>query len=618
MYLEQVYNRLDDINRDYRLPDSWKNLHDINEDLQKYYKKAIKDILELDQSKDVDSPLSIVQLYLQHFSAYSHTGDPRFDKASLLKTIPLLKIFKESGFNSLMLLPHFMRSERFKKGDKGSPYSVRDYYTIDPSLKDEIIPDCDSQTLFGAFIEAAHRMGIKVFIDMVPRTAARDSLWILENPEWFYWIKPENTERLIELLKTPVPDLGPATSMNSGNIHKVLESLPVSQIMDIFEFAPSVSQPEKWNEFKEENKNNPDFLDKLVETFDLITPPCTSDCVNDPQPPWTDVTPLRLHEDYCHEIMKMFDDTISDKPPFFIQPVLKASNFPGKIPLNDLWEKISEIPHHYIEKFKIDGLRGDMFHALPSELIRKMTNRIPDRKDFTLIMENLDNEAGNEFSLEHGFDYYTGNLFAVIEEGAHSIDYYLKQITSFKTRILNMPVIGDSVPILSRDDEKALFQIALSAFIPNGAFGITADTIIGNRLPLNYGLGFTDAMQTEFDKHLKEQKRKLSYFNYDCMNEEWDNKYFKLIEFFKEINTLRKNIFSEEISFSGSSINHEQHSLVFELSSKNYNYFIHAGFDAEHTVNIDPLNIIYSLNIERSENTIIMRRYSLLIERKKV
>lgn len=51
MYLEQVYNRLDDIKKDYSLPDSWKKLHNIDENIQKYYKKAIKDILELESIK---------------------------------------------------------------------------------------------------------------------------------------------------------------------------------------------------------------------------------------------------------------------------------------------------------------------------------------------------------------------------------------------------------------------------------------------------------------------------------------------------------------------------------------------------------------------------------------
>ncbi len=615
MYLEELYNKLDEINTDYSLPESWKEIHDIDENLQKYYKKAFKDILESSEDRRSHNHLSIVQLYLQHFSAYSHTGDPRFDKASLLKTIPLLKIFKQSGFNSIMLLPHFMRSERFKKGDKGSPYSVKDYYTIDPSLKDEIIPDCQTDTLFGAFIEAAHKMGIKVFIDMVPRTAARDSLWILENPEWFYWVRPENTDRLVELLKTPIKDLGPASSMSVENINTVLDNLPMHEILDIFEYAPSVSYPEKWERFKIENKDNTDFLDKLVEEFNLITPPCTSDCVNDPQPAWTDVTPLRLFQDYSHQIMDKFSDSILERPPFFIQPVLKASNFPGKVPLDDLWNKIAEIPHYYIDKYHVDGLRGDMFHALPSKLIEKMTQKIPDKKGFTLIMENLDNKAGNDLSIEHGFDYYTGNLFAVIEEGAHSMDYYLNQITGFKTAILNMPVIGDSVPILSRNREKALFQIALSAFIPNGAFGVTADTIIENKLPLNYGLGFSDQMQRDFNELLIKDDRTLSYFNYDCMNREWSKQKMELIDFFKELNSLREEIFSEDIAFKLSKINHEQHSLTWEMCSEKNSYIIHVRFEDEDQIQIDNTKIIYSLNIKQEQEIIKMKPYSIIVER---
>ncbi|MFW5782020.1 MAG: hypothetical protein ACOCWO_01865, partial [Candidatus Muiribacteriaceae bacterium] len=389
MYIDRIISKLKKTERQHVLPDFFRRVQKVSgkKDDPEFIVKILENIRKqkIKQCDNIEK-LSMIQLFLQHYTSY----DPdRCEKNSgtLLKSMVMLPFFSQiCGFNSIMLLPHFLRSTRFAKGNTGSPYSVKDYYTVDPSLKDELIPDASAEDLFGAFIEASHCLGMKVFIDMVPRTAARDSLWILENPGWFYWVKPENTEKLVQLLQTYIPGLPNAVSMNDDVIEKVMTGLPVREIISMFEYSPDVSDPEKWERFRSSlNKGEP-FLDRIVEEFGVIPPPCTSDCVNDPQPAWTDVTPLRLYRDYHVNISKHLGCAYNEIPPFFIQPILKASNFKGKIPVEDLWEKISEIPHYYSEKFGVDGLRGDMFHALPSELIDRMIAPL-NKKDFVLIME---------------------------------------------------------------------------------------------------------------------------------------------------------------------------------------------------------------------------------------
>ncbi|MFA7577483.1 MAG: hypothetical protein WC002_05390, partial [Candidatus Muiribacteriota bacterium] len=596
----------------------WKKLYNVDENcsVKDFYTKVFESINKFEKKENSDNSISVIQLFLQHFTSYNHRDDFSANRGTLLKTIAVLPLLAEkTDFNAIMLLPHFERSTKFMKGNAGSPYSVKDYYNIDPELQDKTI-DCDVKTQFGAFVECAHKLGMKVFIDMVPRTAARDSLWILENPEWFYWVKPENTEKVVKLLQTEIPGLGSPASMTADIIDKVLDGLPLEEIINLFEFAPSITAPEKWEKFVEKNRNNHNFLDELVKEFNVITPPCTSDCVNDPQPAWTDVTPLRFYSDYDKKIMEKIDN-ISEKPPFFIQPVLKASNFYGNNPIKDLWQKIAQIPQYYVDNFKVDGLRGDMFHALPSDMIDMMTANLPE--NFILIMENLDNLAGENLSVKHGFHYYTGNLFMVITESMNSINHYLKTTSSYNTAVLGMPVIGDSVPLFSREKKVRLFQSALPAFFPNSAYGITADTLVQNNLPLNYGLGFTTEMQKDFDSLLAQANRKLAYFNNDYLTEWWDNIDEEYIKFIKKITETRNEIFSGNSNeIIGLNSSEDGFELRYIIKNSVYEYEINA-FTGKDSIKISRNgDLIFNLNSKIDGSEMILNSYSICVFRRKI
>ncbi|MDD2716199.1 MAG: hypothetical protein PHW04_09910 [Candidatus Wallbacteria bacterium] len=521
-----------------RIPGFWRTLSGISDNSPaiEHYTRQIESILKKDLKRPhyKNTELKLIQLFLQHFTSYDEIP------GTLLRTISILPLFSSCGFNSIMLLPHFLRSEKFKKGDRGSPYSVKDYYTIDPLMNE--LSDFSTDNLFAAFVEASHRLGIQVFLDMVPRTAARDSFWILEDPDWFYWVKPEHCDRLIELLQTEIDGIPPLATLTREYGKMMVENLPVTEIAHLFSHSPKHLYPERWENFKKHNLKNHDFLDELEREFHLITPPCTSDCANDSQPPWLDVTPLRLYQDYDPDFYEVLGRNFLEKSaPFFIQPVLKASNFKGSIPMRDLWQKIAGVCGYYADKFQLDGVRGDMFHALPGELIELITKAVPE--DFVLIMENLNNKDGDELSVRHNFGFYSGNLFSVVNETAENMEYFLNETAEFKTSILAMPVIGDSPPLFSRGSELAKFQITQSAFIPNSAFGLTADTLLENDLPLNFGLGFSKEMQEEFLEKMDKAGRKIAYFNHDFLTDCWDRMSNQKLEFVQQLISTREKIF---------------------------------------------------------------------------
>ncbi|MBX7245212.1 MAG: hypothetical protein K1X53_06915 [Candidatus Sumerlaeaceae bacterium] len=93
---------------------------------------------------------------------------------ALRKRLPELKGL---GVNILWLLPIHEIGATARKGPDGSPYAIKDYYSVDPSL--------GTKEDFRALVKAAHEQGMKVIIDCVMNHTSPDSLLAKEHPNWF-------------------------------------------------------------------------------------------------------------------------------------------------------------------------------------------------------------------------------------------------------------------------------------------------------------------------------------------------------------------------------------------------------------------------------------------------
>lgn len=84
---------------------------------------------------------------------------------------------KGLGVDILWLMPIHPIGEKNRKGSLGSPYSVKDYYGVNPefgTLED-----------FKAFVAAAHQQDMKVIIDWVANHSAWDNPLAEQHPEWY-------------------------------------------------------------------------------------------------------------------------------------------------------------------------------------------------------------------------------------------------------------------------------------------------------------------------------------------------------------------------------------------------------------------------------------------------
>ena len=75
---------------------------------------------------------------------------------------------QQLGVTILWTMPIHPIGEKYRKGDFGSPYSIRDYYAVDPNY--------GTLADFKALVAGAHQRGMKVIMDLVANHTAWDSV----------------------------------------------------------------------------------------------------------------------------------------------------------------------------------------------------------------------------------------------------------------------------------------------------------------------------------------------------------------------------------------------------------------------------------------------------------
>lgn len=108
------------------------------------------------------------------YEVYTRSFSPEGNFAALERRLPELK---ELGVDILWIMPIHPLGMEKRKGSLGSPYSVKDYYGINPefgTLED-----------FKKVVHRTHALGMRIVIDLVANHTAWDSRMFMEHPEWF-------------------------------------------------------------------------------------------------------------------------------------------------------------------------------------------------------------------------------------------------------------------------------------------------------------------------------------------------------------------------------------------------------------------------------------------------
>ena len=109
-------------------------------------------------------------IYQINTRQFTHEGTFRAAETHLSR-------LKDLGVDILWLMPIHPIGEKNRKGGLGSPYSVRDYYGVNPEF--------GSLADLKHFVAAAHDLGMYVILDWVANHTAWDNPLVEEHPEWY-------------------------------------------------------------------------------------------------------------------------------------------------------------------------------------------------------------------------------------------------------------------------------------------------------------------------------------------------------------------------------------------------------------------------------------------------
>jgi starch synthase (maltosyl-transferring) len=362
------------------------------------------------------------------------------------------------------------------KGTLGSPYAIRNPYLLDERLA-EPFHGLGVEAEFAAFVEAAHRLGMRVVMEFVFRTAAKDSDWVQEHPDWFYWIDES------------IPDRDPSsmTAEGYGNPRFNEEELNIIKMRVRRNDAAGLPPPgmayrqmfqDPPNEVIREGDG---YIGISNDGKRLRIPGAFADWPpDDIQPPWNDVTYLKLYDHpsfnyIAYNTIRMYDSRLA---------IAENEN-------RGLWNTVLNIIPHYQKRFGIDGVMIDMGHALPRRLKQTMVER--SRKNdpgFAFWEENFSISAR---SRQEGYNAAVGYLWAdqhlpaklheflrLISDSDVPIPFFATAETHNTPRAAARPG-GIRFSRLS---------FAINAFLPAVLF-IHQGFELGETFPVNTGLGFS-------------------------------------------------------------------------------------------------------------------------------
>ncbi|NLC42129.1 MAG: alpha-amylase [Erysipelothrix sp.] len=471
------------------------------------------------------------------------------ETGTFVKTLMILPMLKKMGVDVLYLLPITKYSKKDKKGELGSPYGVKNFFELEDSLKDPLTGDKSTTELeFKALVEACHIMDIKVVIDIIPRTNSRHSDYILDHPEWFYWINVEAKDGY----HPPVVDkLGPSLVPKEEYFGDLFQSEDVVNHLKQFVLNPKEQDSIKWANLVATVSDKTDVLGLIESTFGCTVAFAFSDHINDPQPAWNDVTYFRMYMDHPVNSQPYLDNLDFEVAPYLLFDIAKSSLNPGSVVNTELWELISNIIPYFQEEYGIDGARIDMGHALPKELVAQIVRkaRLID-PNFTFIAEELDiRNAGTQ--KEYGYNMIIGDGFMQlprISDG--SFNRYVYGAQNVALPVFACGETHDSPRLASRAGGKVVAQMItlFNYFIPNAIPFINSGQEFYEDVPMNTGLDVNS--ETPY-------VGKLALFDYYSFNtSEYDR--FEIIEKSEQVVAIRNQYLDAMLDRS------RTYSLTFE------------------------------------------------------
>jgi glycosidase len=454
------------------------------------------------------------------FTAWEHYHKGEICSGTFLKAICLLPYLKTFQVDIVYLLPVFEYSDKYKKGELGSPYAIKNIYKLDRNLHDPLLGGNAAEmieTEFKAFIEACHAMSIKVMLDFVFRTVSRDNDLITDHPDWFYWIDLQSNKTFTA---PRVDKEAVHTLLNDEALNSLYTATNIKEYLGCFRFPPSQTDPAFWRRIAAESKQKGTNILELIEReFSMTTAPGFSDVINDPQPPWTDVTYLKFYQDTHRKARQYLDPK---QPPYILQDGASLNQYHGERVNEELWEYVANIIPFYQQNFGIDGARIDMGHALPVELNEAIVSRAKNINPHFIFWSEEFDAAKAKTAKANGFHFISGFSWGIYKN-LDKPDFNKKLFaeTLFKSALpITAALETPDTPRLAaiyREKAKIVQLMMINCFIPNAVVFINNGLEVMETQPMNLGLDNTEAGRFALDER-DPFYGKLAFFDNYCIH----------------------------------------------------------------------------------------------------
>lgn len=507
LIIEQLRGQHRDLTSPYWIPGLWVDFESIAAQQHNpfdFYSQRLNNILAMEPQPLINGATGgewtryaiTYNLFPRLTTAFDHnqsgqlesvTHDGWRETGTLLKSIAILPYIRSMGFNTVHLLPINSIGIDGRKGTLGSPYAIRNLYSLDENLDEPIISDVN--LLFAGFCEAAHRLGLRVVMEFVLRVAAKDSDWVAEHPDWFYWIRDDIPDRKANVRDTKTFGSPLWSGDTLGEIYWRVESgqrqhLPPPPAA----YCAMYTTPPRPEQIHKEGHRWVGTLDdgtrvKIPSAFTDWPP-------EDVQPPWSDVTYLRLydHPDFnymAYNTLRMYDERFASKENI----------------ITELWDALIGAIPHYQDHFGIDGVMLDMGHALPSDLLQAiMQTARAKNPDFAFWGEDFGINVENR---QRGYNAVMGYLFFDLHQ-PERMQGFIDAIAQWSPGITyfiapenhNTPRAATRMNALGFCHQALLYMVAL----PGMPFVCSGFELYESH-PINTGLGFSMETIGKYPSH---------------------------------------------------------------------------------------------------------------------
>ena len=408
----------------------------------------------------------------------------------------LTGVIRHSSMTSYPELGIKSTNPQITKGKAGSPYSIMDYYDIDPDLA---VNPQNRMEEFEETIARIHEKGMKVIMDFIPNHLAR---------EYKSLNKPYDVEEFGEYDNKNV-------SFSKDNNFYYCPGLEL--------IVPS----QQTTDNRQRSFSNPQILNSSNPQFQEFPAKASGNDVFSPAPSvndWYDTVKLNYGVDYQNNHAKYFDT------------------------IPNTWYKMLNIMQYWCEK-GIDGFRVDMAEMVPVEFWRWSINELRDNYDAIMIAEIYQPHLYKEY-VNAGFDYLYDKvgLYNTLEniyrygQRADTITNVWNGLQGLGDAMLRFMENHDEVRLASKhfvgDAFKALPAVAMAALMNRGPFMIYNGQESGEDAEGAVGFSGDDGRTSIFDYAVMPRHQKwMANGNFD--GSDFTDEQRKLYDFYKKILNFR-------------------------------------------------------------------------------